>query len=120
MIETISGLPSNVLGFSARGMVTAKDYETVIIPAVEERFAHQKKVRFLYHIGAEAEGFEAGAMWDDTMLGMKHLAGWERIAIVTDIEWIRLAIKAFAFVMPGEVRFFGNDEMARAVRWISE
>ena len=120
MIEQISGLPANVLGFTATGMVTAEDYETVIIPAVEERFTRQKKVRLLYHIGEEAEGFEPGAMWDDTKLGMKHITGWERIAIVTDIEWVRLAIRVFAFGMPCEVRVFGNAEMARAVHWIGE
>jgi hypothetical protein len=118
MIEMISGLPATVLGFSAKGKVTAEDYETVIIPAVEARFAHQKKLRLLYYIGEEAEGFEAAAMWDDTKLGMKHITGWERIAIVTDIEWMRVAMKVFAFGIPGEIRIFHNRELAHAVRWI--
>ena len=47
MVENIPGLPDSVLGFSARGTVTARDYEAVIIPAVEARFARQQKVRFL-------------------------------------------------------------------------
>ena len=118
MIEMISGLPANVLGFSAKGVVTAEDYETVIIPVVEERFSHQDKVRLLYHIGEESAGFEAAAMWDDTKLGMKHITGWERIAVVTDIEWMRIALKVFGFGMPGEIRVFHNDELARAVHWI--
>lgn len=120
MIEKIPGLPANVLGFSAKGRITADDYETVIIPEVEARFAHQKKVRLLYHIGEEAEGFEAAAMWDDTKLGLKHITGWEKVAVVTDIEWMRGTMKLFAFAMPGEIRLFHNSELAHAVRWIGE
>ena len=43
MIEKIPGLPEHVLGFSAKGAVTAKDYETVVIPAVQAQFARRSK-----------------------------------------------------------------------------
>ena len=79
MIEHISDLPANVLGFSAKGTVTANDYESIIIPAVEALFAQRDKVRLLYHLGEEFSGFEAAAMWDDAKIGLKHIFGWERI-----------------------------------------
>jgi hypothetical protein len=120
MIEKIPDLPDNALGYTAKGTVTAKDYETVIIPAVEELFTRKGKVRFLYHLGEDVTGFEAAAMWDDTKLGLKHLQGWERIAIVSDTEWIRAAISIFGLVIPGHVRVFHNNELAEAKRWISE
>jgi hypothetical protein len=120
MIEMIPDLPDNVLGFTAKGTVTANDYESVIIPAVEERFARHEKIRLLYHIGDEFTGFEAAAMWDDTKVGMKHLADWERIAIVSDVEWLKVVIKAFGLAIPGQVRVFHNSELAEATRWISE
>jgi hypothetical protein len=120
MIEKIPDLPGNVLGFTAKGMVTANDYEAVIIPAVEELFSRMGKFRFLYHLGEDVTGFEAAAMWDDTKLGLKHLPGWERMAIVSDIQWVRSAIKIFGFVIPGHVRVFHNNELAEATRWISE
>jgi len=75
-----------VLGFTARGTVTAHDYEAVIIPAVEALFSRRSKVRFLHHLGEDFTGFEAAAMWDDTKLALKHLAGWERVALVSDVE----------------------------------
>ena len=120
MIEKIPGLPPNVVGFTAKGMVTDEDYQTVIIPEVEARFSSQDKVRLLYHIGEETEGFEPSAMWEDTKLGLKHYTGWERLAVVTDIGWIRVVIEGFGFTIPGEVRVFPNSELAHAVRWISE
>jgi hypothetical protein len=120
MIEKMPDLPDNVLGFTAKGTVTAKDYESVIIPEVEELFSHMGKVRFLYHLGEDVTGFEAAAMWDDTKLGLKHLPGWERMAIVSDIQWVRAAIKIFGLVIPGHVRVFHNNELVEAKRWISE
>jgi len=62
MIEKIPDLPDNVLGFTAKGTVTGNDYESTIIPAVEELFSRQEKVRFLYHLGEDFTGFEATAM----------------------------------------------------------
>jgi hypothetical protein len=120
MIEKIPDLPDNVLGFNAKGTVTANDYESIIIPMVEELFSRLEKVRFLYHLGKDFTGFEAAAMWDDTKLGLKHLQGWERMAIVSDIEWVRAAIKIFGLVIPGHVRVFHNNELTEAMRWISE
>ncbi len=121
MIEKIPGLPDDVLGFSAKGTVTAKDYEIVIIPAVEAQFARQKnKVRFLYLLGKEFTGFEVAAMWDDAKLGLKHFTGWEKMAVVSDVEWVRMAIEAFGLAMPGRARVFHERELDDAKRWVSE
>lgn len=120
MVERIPGLPDDVIGFRAKGTVTADDYETVIIPAVEALFARESKARFLYHLGEDFSGFEAAAMWDDTKLGLRHLGGWDRMAVVSDVEWLRAAIKIFGLAIPGQVRVFHNRELAEATRWISE
>lgn len=120
MIERIPGLPDNVLGFTANGTVTADDYESVIIPAVEALFTQYDKVRFLYHLGEGFSGFEATAMWDDSKLGLKHLTGWEKMAVVSDVEWIRGTIRIFGLAIPGDVRVFHNRELTDAIRWISE
>lgn len=120
MVERIPDFPPNVLAFRAKGKVTAGDYESVIIPAVEAQFARHEKVRFLYHLGPEFEGFEAGAMWDDTKLGLSHLRGWEKLALVSDVEWIRAALRIFALAIPGHVRVFHDRELDEARRWITE
>jgi hypothetical protein len=120
MVENIPDLPENVLGFTARGTVTANDYEAVIIPAVEAMFARQGKVRFLYHLGEDFSGIEAAAAWDDAKLGLKHLTGWEKMAVVSDVAWIRWSVRIFGLAMPGHVRVFANSELAEAKRWISE
>jgi hypothetical protein len=113
-------LPENVLGFTAKGTVTAEDYESTIIPAVEEVLSRHRKVRLLYHLGEEFSGFEAGALWDDAKVGLRHPTAWERVAVVSDAEWVRMATKVFGFAMPAQVRVYHNREMATARAWVCE
>jgi hypothetical protein len=120
MLERMKGLPENVLGFEAKGEVTGVDYESVLIPAVNEMLARQKSLRFLYHLGNEFTGFHAKAMWDDAKVGLQHFTAWERVAVVTDVGWIRTGMKAFGFVMPGQVRVFSNSELSEARQWLGE
>ena len=119
MIEVLPGFPGNVVAFRAKGHVTRKDYDDVLVPKVKEAFANQRKVRCLYELGPEFTGFDAGAMWEDFKIGIEHLAGWERIAVVTDVEWIKHVMNAFRFIMPGAMRLFGTGQAAEARRWIA-
>ena len=125
MLELIEGLPDNALGFTAKGNVTSEDYETVFIPAVEEKLKKHENVRLLYHLGNEFEKFEAGAMWDDAKVGLGHITNWEKIAIVTDVNWIEQAGKIFGFAIEtmsvsGDVKVFHNSELEEAIKWIGE
>lgn len=120
MLKRIDGLPDNVLGIEANGEVTGADYESVLMPAIEEMLVQQKCLRFLYHLGENFIGFDAKAIWDDAKVGLAHLNAWERVAVVTDVGWIRMAMKVFGFTIPGQVRIFSNSDMEEARRWLSE
>lgn len=120
MVERIPDLPHTVLGFTAIGTITTMDYEKIIMPAVEEMHRDRGKVRFLYHLGDDFSGFQPGAVLDDAKLGLRHLTGWERTAIVTDVDWIRWGARIFGLAIPGQVRVFSNRELDEAKRWIRE
>jgi hypothetical protein len=119
MIEIMHDLPETVIGFTAREKVTGKDYEAVLVPAIEEKLKKYSKINLLYYLGKECAGFDIEAMWDDTKIGLKHFTAWEKIAVVTDIDWIRLTTKAFGFVMPGHVRVFSDSQLDEARQWVS-
>ncbi len=120
MIEVMTDLPERVLGLKASGEVTAEDYRTVLVPAVEKQLTRHKKVRLLYVLGDEFKGYSGGAAWEDAKVGMKHLTSFERIAVVTDVDWIEKMVRAFGFALPGEVRVFDDDDLENARQWISE
>ncbi len=119
MIEMLDGFPEGVVAAVAKGRVTKRDYDDVLIPAVEAAFKRREKIRCYYELGREFSGMDAGAAWEDFRIGFGHLSGWERIAVVTDVDWIRLAINAFRFLVPGEIRIFPTSEAGGARRWIA-
>ena len=53
-------------------------------------------------------------MWDDAKVGFAHLRAWEKIAIVTDVNWIRGAVGIFRFLMPCPVKMPPNSQFAGA------
>lgn len=120
MIEQIKGMPAGTVGFRAIGKVTAEDYENVLVPDVEAVFALNGALRMLYHLGPAFEGFELGAMWDDAKPGLRHLDGWGRVAVVTDVAWVRTMVSAAGFMAPARVELFHDAEFDAAVAWIEQ
>ena len=118
MIRLLSGFPDNVLAAACEGQVTRLDYETVLIPAAEAALQRHQKVRIYYELTPQFSGIDAGAVWEDFAIGVGHLSRWERMACVTDVEWIRFAANAFRFLMPGRLRIFPYSERDAARRWI--
>jgi len=119
MLELLSDLPDQTVGVKAKGEVTAQDYQATLVPAVEERLARHKRLRLLYVLGEEFTGFTGAAAWEDAKVGMRHFASFERIAVISDAEWIQHMVKAFGFVIPGEVRVYSQSGFDEARSWIT-
>lgn len=119
MIKIINDLPSNVLGISAEGEVSGKDYETILIPAIEEKLKTNKKISFLYYLGDNFAKFDMAAMFDDAKVGMKHLFVWDKIAMVSNHHVLNSTLKFFGYMIPCEVRVFKNEELEEAKKWVS-
>lgn len=121
MLTVIPDLPAGVVGVEAEGQVTAGDYEQVLVPAVEaaRKATPEGKVRMLYVLGSDFPGYTTGAAWEDAKLGLGQIRAWERIAIVSDADWLRRAVHGFGWMMPGEVQVFGMDERDAARAWVT-
>ena len=120
MIEPIEGAPNGVLAFKAVGEVHSDDYEAVLDPAVKQVIANGDKVRLVYLLGPEFDGLSTGAAWEDTKLGLGHLTSWDRMAVVTDTDWIEHTIKLFGYLVPGKVRTFSVEELPDAMAWAGQ
>lgn len=103
----------NVVAVAATDRIALRYDEEVLIPKGKDAFG---KLRVYYEISPDFVGIDASAAWEDFALGMEHIRDWERIAVVTDVEWIRLAIKALQFLMLGMVCVFDLFETATARR----
>jgi hypothetical protein len=117
MIRRLENMPDGVIGLEASGEVSGDDYRDVMVPALNGAL-ESGGVRLLYVV-AEDTKFTAGAAFQDAKLGLGHLKGWERVAVVTDEDWLENSIKAFGWLMPGEVKVFDDDEVDEATAWLT-
>lgn len=120
MIETIAGLPEGTLGFSFSGRISGSDYDTVLVPAIDRAIETHDHIKALLVFGAGFEGYDLAAVWDDTLLGLRHWRGFERIAVVSDVAWVRTVVRAIGVAMPCPVRLFAAGEEQEARRWLAE
>ena len=120
MIEEIAGLPEGTLGFKISGDVMGHDYDSVLTPAIDKAIEKFDRIRLLALVDPDFKGYSLDAIWDDTKLGLRHWNGFERVAVVTDVGWIKTGVKAMAFMMPCPVQLFAIGELDDAKRWLSE
>jgi len=120
MIKKIKLPCDNCLGFEAIGKITGADYENIMIPNINGKLKDYSKIGFLYYIGNNFEKYEAKAIFDDTMIGFKHMRAFERIAVVTNLSWVRDGFHLFSAIFPGKIKLFKNSELKAAKEWISQ
>jgi SpoIIAA-like len=114
MIEIIEGLPGNVVGIAVSGRATIQDCRDVLLPAMTKCLKRHDKIRLYYELNSRFPG----AAWDDLDLGLEHASRCERVAIVTDVGWVRLTVKALRFLIPSEIRVFATIQTDEGRAWI--
>jgi hypothetical protein len=123
MVTPISEMPPGTMGFEASGTLTPEDYERVLLPPLREAIENGTELRYLFSTGEDFEGISPGALWEDSKasikLGLQHASAWKRVAIVTDVDWIRRSGAFFGWMVPGEFRLFGSAELEEAKGWVA-
>jgi hypothetical protein len=75
-----------------------------------------EKLNIYFEVAEDFDGLALGALWEDMKaagsVGLKHRSAWQRMALVTDKDWIRHGAAAFGPLAP--------DEIAQARAWIAE
>lgn len=115
MMQELSDLPAGVVGFESNGRIRAEDYRDVVLPALE-RAAATGEVRFVI-VMRDFDGMSGGAVWQDLKVGFEHFRAWKRIALVTDIAWMRDLTSLFGWMTPGEVKTFALEQQDEAITW---
>jgi|SRR6478609_2970807 len=117
MVTQINNLPSNMVGFRAKGEVTQEDFTNTIIPKVKELVKATGKLNYMLVLDTANKNWTAGAWFSDALLGLKNLTKWSRAAIVSDSEGNRKFANVFSKFVPGEFRGFENEK--HATEWVS-
>jgi hypothetical protein len=120
MLRPMADMPTGTIGFEAIGEVEDDDWEHTVEPVLRREIAEGHKVRLLYLLGAEARELEGDAMAADTGFRARHATSFERVAVVSDEDWIRPAVRVLSFLLPGKARGFRVHELEAARLWLAE
>jgi SpoIIAA-like len=120
MLRQMNDMPSGTIGFEAVGEVDDDDWEDVVEPVLRSDIAAGRKVRLLYLFGADAEDIEGDAVKADTGFRARHATDFERVAVVSDESWVKPALRALSFLLPGGARGFAVRDLPAAKTWLAE
>jgi len=122
MVERVADLPEDVLGFRATGTITRDEYRELMEP-IYATLERGEKLNIYFELADAFHGLDLGALWEDMKaagsVGLKHRSSWQRMAVVTDKDWIRHAAAAAGWLAPGELRLFAPGETAAAKAWVA-
>jgi SpoIIAA-like len=119
-LRRIDDMPPGTLGFEAIGEVEDDDWEGQVEPVLRREMAEDQKIRLLYLLGPEAREVEGDAMTADTGFRARFATSFDRVAVVSDETWIRPAMRALSFLLPGKAKAFPVAKLADAKVWLAE
>jgi hypothetical protein len=119
VLRRMTDVPAGTIGFEAVGEVEDDDWERAVEPVLREEIAAGRKVRLLYLLGAAARDVEGDAMKADTSFRARHASSFERVAVVSDEDWIRPAVRGLSFLLPGKAKGFRVSELDEAKAWLT-
>ena len=121
MLRRMTDMPAGTIGFEAIGEVEDDDWERAVEPVLRHEIADGRKVRLLYLLGPEAREVEGDAMKADTGFRARHATSFERVAVVSDEDWMRPALRATVVPASRERRRVSTcRELAAAKTWLAE
>jgi hypothetical protein len=120
MLRRMTDMPAGTIGFEAIGEIEDDDWERAVEPVLRDEVADGRKIRLLYLLGSEAREVEGDAMKADTGFRARHATSFERVAVVSDEDWMRPALRGLSFLLPGKARGFHVRELPAAKTWLAE
>ena len=120
MLRRIEDMPAGTIGFEAIGEVEDDDWEDTVEPALRDLIAQGGKVRMLYVLGPRSREVEGEAMSKDLGFRARHAGSFERVAVASDEDWMRPALSALSFLMPGKAKAFSSTELEAAKSWLTQ
>ena len=123
LIENVTDLPPGTLGFRASGKLTSDEYRQMIEP-IYATLERGEKLNIYFELADDFHGLDLGALLQDVKaagsIGLKQRSSWQRMALVTDKDWVRHSASAFGWLAPGELRLFNLSERDTARAWMAE
>lgn len=119
MLDVISEPDAPVVGFRARGRLTAEDYRSVLRPVLERQVAIGHGLRLLLQFEPDFRGWSLGALWQDLCLAITFVRHVEKVAVVGASGWIGRLAARMGDRPDSPLRRFDRSASGQAWIWLT-
>ena len=110
----------NILGITVNGKLRGVDYETTLIPLMEEMLKQNDKISCYIDMSG-FEGFDMSAFWQDFTFGIRNWNSFKRIAVVGTSSWMENITNIFDKLTPNmELKCFDKEDHTDAWDWLKQ
>ncbi|RVU29555.1 STAS/SEC14 domain-containing protein [Neptunomonas marina] len=120
MLSVLPETAGDLIVVQASDQLTADDYQSVLVPEVEEKLKSHPNVRVVIYFDPSFTGMELGAIWEDAKLGMAHANDFYRLAVVGGPDWAEWATALGNHLVKGEARHFSETQYLQAMHWVND
>jgi hypothetical protein len=83
-----------------------------------------EKLDIYFELANDFDGLDLGALWEDMKaagsVGLKHRSSRQKMALLSDKNWIRHGAAVFGPLAPGELRVFDLHQADEGRAWIAD
>jgi SpoIIAA-like len=119
MLKRMWDMPVGTVGFEAVGEVEDDDFERAVEPVLRGEIADGRKIRLLYLLGPGMREYEGDTLAEEMKFAARHPTSYERVAVVSDEDWLRPALRVLSVLVPGQLRAFPVAQLAAAREWLA-
>ncbi|HEY0815181.1 MAG TPA: STAS/SEC14 domain-containing protein [Pseudonocardia sp.] len=112
-------MPAGTVGFEAIGKVEDDDFEDTVEPVLRREIAAGQPIRLLYLLGAELREYQGDTLAEEMKFAARHPTSYQRVAVVSDEDWLRPALRVLSVLVPGQLRAFPVGQLPAAKAWLA-
>jgi hypothetical protein len=105
-----------IVAVQVTGKLVKADYERVV-PELDRLIRQHGKVSLLFELTG-FHGWDAGGLWDEIKLDLKHFADVKRFAVVGDKMWEHEMTNFCKPFTKATIRYFEQGNAPEARKWL--
>jgi len=120
MVELLNDFPPYVAAYKATGHVHKDEYEQVVMARINEVAAQYEKINFLVLMDTDVWDYSFGSLVDYVKMTFEHFKQWNRLAIISNEQWLGKIYEVFGGLVYGKVKSFELNQYEEAKQWVSQ
>lgn len=117
MISILNSSPENVAAFYTSGTISESNFNELLIPHLESKFANHKQLNYIIYINDPCEDFGLQLLLRDSLIKIESISKLKRFAIVSNLSDERIYYEFFRTIPEFDLKMFKQINIYNALYW---